>query len=194
MSGLYLPVLYGSVRIGRVSFSVAEFVAGELAKRPGVETRLFDPKDLPFGNLELREWEMPTPDPKVTEFVEEMGRADGFVLVTPEYNHGPPGTLKNLLDHLFDEWNRKPFALVTAGGISGGLRAADGLRLILPGIRAICVPAMVPVHQVGTEFGPSGPVEPDKWRKRLAPMFEELEWYARALQPARAAAAPPKMP
>jgi NAD(P)H-dependent FMN reductase len=190
MSDLFLPVLYGSVRDGRVSFSVAEFVASELAKRPGVETKLYDPRDLPFGNLERREWELEPPDPRVTAFVEAMGRADGFVLVTPEYNFGFPGALKNLLDHLYDEWNRKPFGLVGAGGMAGGARAIDGLRIVLPGVRGISVPAAVLVPQVAAEFSPTGPKDPEKWRKRLGPMFEELEWYARALQPARRATPP----
>jgi NAD(P)H-dependent FMN reductase len=185
MADLFLPVLYGSVREARVSFPVAEFVTAELAKRPGVKTHLYDPRDLPFSNLVRREWDLEDPDPRVAPFVEAMARADGFVIVTPEYNYGFPGALKNLLDSLYDEWNRKPFGLVGAGGMAGGARAIDGLRIVLPGVAAISVPASVLVPSVATEFTAAGPNDPEKWRKRLAPMFESLVWYARALQLAR---------
>lgn len=189
---VYLPVLYGTVREPRASWGVAQFVVRELAKRPGVETRLFDPRELPLGNLVRREWEMQPPSPIVQHFVAEMGRADGFVVVTPEYNHGIPGTLKNLLDHLYDEWGRKPFGIVSAGGIAGGLRATEMLRQVISGLSAISIPAQVPVFQVQDHFDESGPTtDEERWVQRLDRFFGELEWYARALAVARANGPPP---
>jgi NAD(P)H-dependent FMN reductase len=183
---LYLPIIYGSVREERKSIHVAQFAAERLALRPEVETHLFDPKDTPFGNLEFREWEWKSPPDAVTHFVAEMGRADGFVIVTPEYNHGYPGTLKNLLDHLYDEWNRKPFGVVSAGGLYGGARAVDGLRLVIPGLGGVSIPSMIGVTQVETSFGPGGPTaDRPGWERRFDRFFAELEWYARALQQAR---------
>lgn len=183
---LYLPVLYGTVREPRASLGVARFVVRELAKRPGIETRLFDPRDLPLGNLVHREWEMRPPDPEVQKFVAEMGRAHGFVVVMPEYNHGIPGTLKNLLDHLYDEWGRKPFGIVSAGGVAGGLRATEMLRLVVAGLSAVAIPAQVPVFQVQQQFDENGPVADEvRWAQRLDRFFSELEWYARALATAR---------
>ncbi|MCI4336621.1 MAG: NAD(P)H-dependent oxidoreductase, partial [Thermoplasmata archaeon] len=185
---LFLPVILGTVRDPRASAGVARFVARELARRPGVETHLYDPRELPLGNLVRREWEMSPPDAKVQSFVSEMNRADGFVIVTPEYNHGIPGTLKNLLDHLFDEWGRKPFGIVSAGGIAGGLRAAEMLRQVISGLSAISIPSQVPVFQVETAFNDEGPVsDTERWAQRLDRFFSELEWYARALATARAA-------
>ena len=190
--GLYLPILYGSVRDERKSIHVARFVLERLALRPDVETRLFDPKELPFGNLVRRVWEWPQPPESVRSFVAEMTRADGFVIVTPEYNHGYPGTLKNLLDHLFDEWNRKPFGLVGAGGMYGGARAIDGLRMVIPGIGAISIPSMIGVARVETSFAEGGPTNDRAgWEHRFDRFFAELEWYARALQRARREDPPP---
>lgn len=187
MDDLYLPVIYGTVREPRRSFGVARYVLEQLARRPGVRTRLFDPRDLPLPNLVQREWEQEDPDPRLVEFVREVGRADGFVVVSPEYNFGIPGTLKNLLDYVYDEWNRKPFAIVTAGGISGGLRAADMLRQVISGVGAISVPASVPVHHVEDAFTDEGPVrDREIWEGRLDRLFRELEWYARALRAGRA--------
>ncbi len=130
---LDLPILFGTVRSERRSFWVARYVEARLAKRPGVTTRLWDPVDLPFGNLVLREWEMKERPVAVSEFVAAMEYADGFVIVTPEYNFGIPGTLKNLIDHVYKQWNRKPFGLITAGGIVGGVRAQDQLRQVISG-------------------------------------------------------------
>jgi NAD(P)H-dependent FMN reductase len=189
---LYLPILYGSVREPRRSIHVARFALERLALRPGVETRLFDPRDLPFGNLVHREWEWPDAPDTVQPFVAEMARADGFVIVTPEYNHGYTGTLKNLFDHLSDEWHRKPFALVGAGGIYGGARAIDGLRMVIPGLGGVSIPAMIGVTQVETSFGEAGPTsDRENWERRFDRLFTELEWYALALQRARQESPPP---
>ena len=183
---LYLPVLLGTVRRGRASEHVATYVVERLERQPGVETRLVDPRELPFGNLKAREWEMDPRPPEVARFVADMGRADGFLVVTPEYNHGLPGALKNLFDHLYDEWNRKPFAVVSCGGVSGGLRAVGLLRQVVAGLAAVSVPKEVPVQRVGKVFGPEGPREDqDAWAKRIDGLAEELAWYARALKAAR---------
>lgn len=185
---LYLPVLLGTVRPERRSEWVARFVVDRLAARPGVETRLFDPCEWPSGNLVAREWEMNPQPPEVAAFVQEMGKADGFVVVAPEYNYGYPGALKNMLDLVFDEWNRKPFALVGVGGMSGGLRMIDQLRLVVSGLGAFTIPAHVPVQSVAKEFSASGPVDAEKWSERFDKLVHELEWYARAMQAARAQA------
>ncbi len=161
-------------------------MVARLERRTGIETRLFDPKDLPFGNLVQREWEWKEAPESVHSFAREMDRADGFILVTPEYNFGIPGTLKNILDHLFPQWHHKPFGLVGAGGMVGGARAVDGLRMIIPGLRAITVPNAVLVPQVGIAFNEDGPTsDADEWDKKFDRFFTELEWYARALARAR---------
>ncbi|HEX2022090.1 MAG TPA: NADPH-dependent FMN reductase [Candidatus Thermoplasmatota archaeon] len=186
---LYLPVIHGTVRAERRSFGVARFVASRLARRPGVETRIFDPRDLPFGNLVATEWEMDPRPPEVDAFVREMARADGFVLVAPEYNHGIPGALKNVLDALYDEWGRKPFGLVGVGGVSGGLRAVEHLRPVISGLGAVSVPAHVAVQQVTKAFNDEGPVaDAQDWERRVDRFLDEVAWYARALKAGRAGA------
>jgi NAD(P)H-dependent FMN reductase len=182
---LDLPVLLGTVRHERKSEWVARYVVQRLGRRPGVVSHLVDPRLLPFGNLDQREWEMEPRPPEVAAFVDAMARADGFVVVTPEYNFGYPGTLKNLLDAVYDEWNRKPFALVGVGGISGGLRAIDNLRQVVSGLGAVVVPAHVPVTFVTKSFTEAGPIDAHEWDRRFEKMFEDLEWYAAALQRAR---------
>jgi NAD(P)H-dependent FMN reductase len=189
---LDLPILMGTIRPGRRSEWVARYVHGLLSKRPGVETRLWDPADLPFGNLTLRVWEMPERPPVVDEFVRAMTHADGFVIVTPEYNFGIPGTLKNLLDHLYDEWNRKPFGFITDGSYFGGVRAQDQLRQVISGIRGVTIPTAIPVQRVAETWDENGPkVNREEYDARFERFFAELEWYARALKAAREESRPP---
>jgi NAD(P)H-dependent FMN reductase len=180
---LDLPILLGTVRNERRSIWVARYVESLLSKRPDVTTRLWDAADLPFGNLVRREWEMTERPDVVDQFVHAMDQADGFVIVTPEYNYGIPGTLKNLIDHLFDEWNRKPFGFITDGAAMGGTRAQDQLRQVIAGIRAISIPTSIPVQWIEKTWDQTGPkTERNDWNSRFDRFFLELEWYARALQ------------
>jgi NAD(P)H-dependent FMN reductase len=186
---LQIPVILGTVREGRQSEHVARYVHGRLAARPGVQSAFIDPREYAFGNLVQREYEMKERPPKVVQFVDLVTAADAFVIVTPEYNYGIPGALKNLLDLTFKPWNRKPFGLVGCGGVSGGLRALDMLRQTVSGLGAITVPQHVPVPQVGKAFGPGGPLaEPEEWAKRVDGFLDHVEWYAKALKAARAPA------
>lgn len=196
MAELVLPLLFGTVRKENFSRTVAEFVLARGAARPGVETRLFDPATLPFGNLEAREWEMDSQPPEVAAFVAEMERSDGFVIVTPEYNRGIPGALKNMIDHLYSEWSRKPFALVgVSNGFVGGARAVDHLTTVLPGVEAFAVPYSVLVREVPKSFPRGGPPRDEaEMTSRVDRLWSELEWYARALKPARAHPPVPRSP
>ncbi len=183
---LDVPILVATVRSERRSVWVARYVETLLARRPGVETRLWDPVELPFGNLVRHEWEMTERPAVVDEFVRAMAHADGFVIVTPEYNYGIPGAIKNLIDHLYDQWNRKPFGFITAGGISGGLRARDQLRQVISGIGAITIPTAIPVQHIEDSWDESGPrADRKEWNSRFGRFFGELERYALALQWAR---------
>jgi NAD(P)H-dependent FMN reductase len=185
---LDVPVILGTVREGRQSEHVARYVHGRLAARPGVVSPFVDPRDYAFGDLVAREFEMKERPPKVVEFVRLVESADAFVIVTPEYNYGIPGALKNLLDITFKPWNRKPFGLVGCGGVSGGLRALDSLRQVVAGLGAVTVPQHVPVPYVGRSFGTDGPLaEPQEWAKRIDSFLDHVEWYAKALQAARKA-------
>lgn len=183
---LYLPVLLGTVRSGNRSRHVADRVVRRV-EAGGHETRLVDPDALPFGHLRLREWEMDPRPPEVAAFVDDMARADGFLVVTPEYNFGYPGALKDLLDHLYDEWNRKPFGLVGVGGVSGGLRVIDNLRQVVAGLGAVAVPTHVPVQFIAKELGEDNALDPQKWDHRFDKLVQETAWYARALKAAREA-------
>jgi NAD(P)H-dependent FMN reductase len=195
---LSIPVILGTVREGRKSEALARYVLSRLQVRTGIESVLIDPRDHDFGNLRGRVIDLPDLDPQapppgvpitdeLRRFIHQMHAADGFVIVTPEYNYSFPGTLKNLLDVTLKPWQRKPFGLVACGGISGGLRAIDSLRQVVSGLGAVCVPAHVPVQFIGKTFGPTGPlVDAEAWQKRIDSLVDEVLWYAEALKAARA--------
>ena len=185
---LTVPVLLGTVREGRQSEHLARFVHARLEARAGVRSPFIDPREHAFGNLAHRALDVEQAGtPEVRSFIEQMHAADAFVIVTPEYNYGYPGALKNLLDVTFKPWNRKPFGLVACGGMSGGLRAIDALRQVVAGLGAVCVPAHVPVQSIAKTFGPAGPlVDAEAWTRRVDGFLDEVLWYAEALKAARA--------
>lgn len=123
---LFIPVILGTTRQGRASENVAKFVFGEVEKREGVVTELIDLRDLKF----------PTDDAgetiKLPRFSDACARADGLVLVVPEYNHGYPGMLKHALDTNLKEYIHKAVGIcaVSAGGF-GGTRVIENLLPVL---------------------------------------------------------------
>lgn len=183
---LHLPVLYSTVREGRESIHVARWVHRQVEAREGVTTSFVDPRDLQLGHLVTRIRKLDDVPDHLAAWRDDMERADGFVVVTAEYNYGIPGALKEMLDHLYPEWNRKPFGLVGAGGTSGGLRAIDHLRQVVTGVEGVVVPRHVHVRYVKRTFGEDGPVEdPERWTKRLDGFLDEVAWYARVLRAGR---------
>jgi NAD(P)H-dependent FMN reductase len=123
---LFIPVILGTTRQGRASENVARFVFGEVQKREGVETELID----------IRELKFPTDDAgeaiKDPNFSAAMTRADGLVIVTPEYNRGYPGMLKHALDTNLKEYIHKAVGIcgVSAGGF-GGTRVIEALLPVM---------------------------------------------------------------
>ena len=123
---LFIPVILGTSRKGRASENVAKFVHAEVAKRDGVETQLIDIRELKFPIDDAGE------SIKDPNFSETVNRADGLVLVVPEYNHGYPGLLKHALDTDLKEYIHKAVGIcgVSAGGF-GGVRMIQNLLPVL---------------------------------------------------------------
>src|SRR5262245_64672377 len=97
------------------------------------------------------------PPPGLKEYGEKIGRADSLIIVTPEYNHGYPGVLKNALDYLLPEYERKPVGLVTvSAGSFGGISCHAQLSLVLLAMGAIPLPENLPVSRVHDAFADDG--------------------------------------
>jgi NAD(P)H-dependent FMN reductase len=174
---LFIPVLLGTPRQGRMSEHVAHFVHEEVAKRAGVETELIDVRELPFPTTDAGE------GIKHEAFSAAMARADALVIVTPEYNHGYPGILKHALDTNLKEYIHKAVGVcgVSAGGF-GGTRVIENL---LPVLREL---GLVTIFWDGNFsnsyklFDESGTLLDQSYVKRIDKFLAELIWMAKVLR------------
>lgn len=189
-TAMRIGVILASVREGRKGEAFARWFHGLLAERPGVSAELLD----------LREWALPPYADRDVALVAEKGYAadslegrwrdtiaalDAVAIVTPEYNHGYPGQLKNALDALYAPWNHKPLALVTYGGIASGARAAEQLRLVAVELRMVPVRDEVNVRLVGYAADDRGNPADPLYAKRAKATIDDLLWWARVTREGR---------
>ncbi|MER7405754.1 NAD(P)H-dependent oxidoreductase [Streptomyces sp. NPDC000070] len=181
---LRVTLVVGSNRHGRFGPVIADWLLDRLRDRDDLVAEVVDVADI----------DLPTsfePTPEATAALSgvtpKLARADAFVVLTPEYNHSFPAGLKNLVDWHFGEWQAKPVALVSYGGLSGGLRAVEHLRQVFAELHAVTVRDTVSFHNAGASFDDAGalrdPSGPDAAAKT---MLDQLVWWGRALREARA--------
>jgi NAD(P)H-dependent FMN reductase len=185
--GLNTAVVYGSARQTRQGIKAARFIVRKLEERDHAVT-LVDSREceLPFLDLMYKEYE-DGQAPEAMETVAETFRsADGFIIVSAEYNHSIPAALKNLLDYYQSEYLYKPSAIVTySAGPFGGVRALINLRAILAELGTPSIPSAFPVSHVGKAFDNDGNPLDQTCDKRVIKFLDEYEWYANALTRAR---------
>lgn len=176
-----IALIYGSTREGRFCDKVAEWTAGEISRRPEFALDVIDP-----AKLSLPARHEAKDGAEVIALKQRIGQADAFVVVTPEYNHGYPAALKFLIDSVYDEWQAKPVAFVSYGGISGGLRAVEQLRLVFGELHAVAIRDSVSFANPWDQFDEAGALlDPERPSKSAAVMLERLSWWATALRNAR---------
>jgi NAD(P)H-dependent FMN reductase len=163
-------LIYGSTRQGRFCDTVARWAAEQMAASGAFTVDLIDPAAV-----------------HTTPLAERIAEADAFVVVTPEYNHGYPAPLKSLIDSVGAEWHAKPVAFVSYGGISGGLRAVEQLRLVFAELHAVTIRDSVSFAGPWELFDGDGILrEPERAERSMAAMLRRLHWWAVALRNARA--------
>jgi NAD(P)H-dependent FMN reductase/predicted RNA-binding Zn-ribbon protein involved in translation (DUF1610 family) len=156
---------------------VARIVLDQLCQRDDVQTRLIDVRDLALSHTDAGE---AIKDPG---FSDAMLRADGLVIVVPEYNHGYPGLLKHALDTNLKEYIHKPVGLcgVSAGGF-GGTRVVENLLPVMRELGLMTIFWDVNVSSVGKAFDASGQLLDQALPRRIHKMVQELVWMARVLR------------
>ncbi|WP_435851314.1 NADPH-dependent FMN reductase [Streptomyces thermolilacinus] len=181
---LNLAVIVGSNREGRFAPVVTDWFVSRARQRA----------DFHVDVLDLAGTDLPTalsydPSPAVRAELAKvsplLAAADAFVVLTPEYNHSYPAALKNLIDWHYSEWQAKPVAFVSYGGISGGLRAVEHLRQVFAELHAVTVRDTVSFPNAGGLFGDDGPKDPAGPDGAAKKMLDQLGWWARALRTAR---------
>jgi NAD(P)H-dependent FMN reductase len=190
-----ISVIVGSTRQGRFSEKPAQWILQRLESRGGIETRLLDLREfpLPFFDQPVPP-AMPGRPPYENEMVKrwtaEIARSDGFIFVTPEYNFGPPAVLKNALDWVYPEWNRKAVAFVSYGSALGA-RSVQQLRETAIELQLAPVRSSVhiPVATLWAHFQ-GGDVEAGlaELEAPAKSMIDDLLWWSAALKAARATA------
>ncbi|MDD5252246.1 MAG: NAD(P)H-dependent oxidoreductase [Patescibacteria group bacterium] len=182
MDKLIIPVVLGTARAERQSEKVARWVAEEM-RTFGFETELVDVRDYPL-TATVPSW---VEDERVRPWRELMTKADGLVIVSPEYNHGYPGELKLLLDTAFKkEYEHKPALICgVSNGMIGGARMIEALRLALLGMTLVPLPAAVHFPNIKDAFGPDGKPKDAEQSGRLRQALEELSRQAEAMRATR---------
>ncbi len=174
---LFIPVILGTVRKGRASENVAKFVFGEVQKREGVETELIDLRDL---NLPVDDAGEQIKDAKFSATIE---RADGIVIVTPEYNHGYPGMLKHVLDSNLKEYIHKAVGLCGVSGGFGGVRVIENLLPVLRELGLVTIfwdGNFSGAHKLFDETGKI--LDRATHEKRMDKFLGELIWMSKTLR------------
>jgi len=191
-----ISVIVGSTREGRFSEKPAQWILRHLRNRDGIDARLLDLRDFPMPFFDqavspAASGRPPYDNEVVQKWTAAIGRSDGFVFVTPEYNYGPAAVLKNAIDWVYPEWNRKAAAFVSYGSTLGA-RAVQQLRetaieLQLAPVRSsVHIPAATLwAHYKGGDVE-AGLAELETPAKKL---IDDLLWWTAALKTARVSAA-----
>lgn len=179
MDQLFLPVLLGTNRKQRLSVHPARWLLSQMEQRPEMQTQLFDVSEFALPHDDYgQEIKHLFPD-----WRDAIIRADGLVIVTPEYNHGYPGTLKAVLDLLLREYVHKPVAFVgVSAGIWGGTRVIEAM---LPMVRELGLAATftdLNFPRVGKTFDAEGKLLDPTVEKRAADFLDELVWMSRTMK------------
>jgi len=184
-----IAIIVGSTRPGRKAEAVANWVYDIASKRTDAEFEVVDILDfnLPLLDEPISPARGEYTQPHTKAWSAKIDSFDAFVFVTPEYNHGPSGALKNAIDFLYREWNNKAAAFVSYGG-AGGTRAVEQLRLVMGELQVEDVRAQVALS-LATDFQKYVTFKPAARHDALVgTMLDQLISWAVALQTVRSGA------
>lgn len=185
-----IQAIVGSIREGRNGEKVLKWFSSLISKR----------EDANFELIDLKEWNLPmfseaaSPMMGNGKYANEMQQkwgdkireGDAYIIITPEYNHGYPASVKNALDYLYAEWNKKPVSFISYGGISGGVRAVEQLRNVAVELQMIPVRQEVNIPLVWQAFDEEGELKNSEMHEERAnAMIEQLLWFAELLKNGR---------
>lgn len=176
---LFLPVLLGTNRKDRSSEHVAKWVFAQMREREDIETQLFDVRDfdLPRDHYGM---EIGKDFP---EWRDAIIKADGLVIVTPEYNHGYPGILKSVLDLLLKEYIHKAVAFVgVSAGPWGGTRVIEAMVPMVRELGLAVTFSDLNFPKVSSKFDDDGNLLDNAYEKRIEGFLDELAWMGHTLR------------
>lgn len=185
-----VAVIIGSVRRERFAPIIAQWLLPLLTQDPRYDVEVIDladidlPATLPENPADLMEREKRPAQLQATS--SSLSAADAIVVITPEYNHGLPAALKHFIDWHFVEWQTKPVAAIGYGGLGGGIRAIENLRLVLAELHATVIRDTVTFNSPWELFSEEGTlVEAERPAQAAAILLDRLAWWARTLRQGR---------
>ncbi len=185
---LNIKIILGSTREGRFGEKPAKWIFEEAQKREGINVELIDLRDypLPFFNDAI---------PPVMnngnysneiagKLAKKIGEADGFIIATPEYNHGYPAVLKNAMDFIYSEWKNKPVGFLSWSAASYAY-AVGQLHEVAIGLQMMPIKNVIHLSNFGMMLDENGNLKTESLEKVVDNFFVELIWWANALKDAR---------
>jgi NAD(P)H-dependent FMN reductase len=166
---MYVPIILGTAREGRQSEKAARFMLGE-AKSYGFESEIIDARD----------YRVPATDNTqagqvAKKLAQKITKADGIIIVSPEYNHGYPGELKMMLDLLYQQYWGKPLGICgVSSGPLGGARMVEQLRLVCVELRMVNIREALYFSNVAGIFDQKGAPIDAEWRNRAKVFLDDL--------------------
>ncbi len=184
---LNIGIILGSTRPKRAGEAVAKWFMEQTKEL----------KEVNFQFIDLQELNLPFLDEPVPPLVHQYSKdhthswaktvekLDGFIVITPEYNHSFSAVLKNALDFLNAEWNKKPIAFVSYGAVSGGIRAVEQLRLVAIELKMVPIQPQISITSIWAAIDDKGNIKPENLNGDPLKLTEELLWWAKVLKDAR---------
>lgn len=182
-------IILGSTRKNRVSERIGKWVLEQIPQDKDISFELVDLRNypLPFfdevrgpstlqGNYETK---------GAKEWAAKVAEGDGFIFITPEYNHGYSAVMKNALDYVYQEWNKKPVAFVSYGGIAAGTRAVMQLTQVVRELQMVSVREGAHLPMIWNAFAEDGSFKKEYHLPSLEPLFTSLVWWTKTLWQAR---------
>jgi NAD(P)H-dependent FMN reductase len=177
-----IALLVGSVRRDRQGIKVARWIEQKLNDRYHI-VFFIDPLELNLPLLDRMYKEMVNPSESLRDLRNKIKDAEGYLSVTPEYNHSTSAAMKNTLDYFLEEYYFKPSAIVSySPGGFGGINAAQHLRHIFAELGAPSISSSFPILRVQDVFDEHGKLMDDSYDKRVTRFLDEFEWYIEAFK------------
>jgi NAD(P)H-dependent FMN reductase len=183
-----IHIILGSTRQNRFGEKPAKWILDKISQIPNVDAELIDLRDYPLPFFD----EAVSPASNKGEYsldlakqwANKVGEADGYIIVTPEYNHGYPAVLKNALDYVYAEWNKKPVGFVSYGTV-GGARVVEQLREVVIELQMVPVRSAVHITNFWSLLDEQGNLDTSAFEKNADGMIDQVLWFASVLKSAR---------
>src|SRR3990167_6602093 len=188
---LRVKIILGSTRPNRFSEQAGKWILEEAGKIAGISAEVLDLRDyaMPFFNEPVSPSykQEPYKNEAVARFTSKIAEGDAFIIVTPEYNRGTSGVLKNAMDWVYQEWNNKPVGFVAYGSV-GGARAVEQLRLVAVELQMAPIRNAVHISAPWTLLDDTGILKAGAlapYQQAAEGLLTQLVWWANALKTAR---------